>query len=250
VLLVHGTGSGADEFAWNWVPAFTAAHVPWCTVELVDHALGDAQASAERVVYAVRAMHAMSGRKVAIVGHSQGGMLPRWSLRFWPDIRPMVDDLIGIAASNHGTVVANGYCSLPCPPANWQQRSDAKFIAALNEGAETWAGISYTSVYTHLDEIVFPTLDETGSTSLHTGEGAIANVGIQDVCPLAVTDHIGLGTYDPVAYAIAIDALDHDGPADPARVASRSGRGRRAPRGAERPGTRARSSARHRLPNR
>ena len=218
VLLVHGTGSGADEFAWNWVPALTAAHVPYCTVELPDHALADIQASAEYVVHAIRTMHAASGQKVDIVGHSQGGMVPRWALKYWPDTRAMVDDVIGIAASNHGTIVADGYCAVPCPAANFQQASGAAFITALNEGAETWAGISYTSIYSHTDEIVFPNLDSTGSTSLHTGDGAIANVAIQDVCPLAVTEHIGLGTYDPVAYAVALDALDHDGPADIARV--------------------------------
>ncbi|HVS41284.1 MAG TPA: lipase, partial [Candidatus Dormibacteraeota bacterium] len=31
-------------------------------------------------------------------------------------------------------------------------------------------------------------------------------------------EHLAVGTYDPVAYAIAMDALTHDGPADPARV--------------------------------
>jgi hypothetical protein len=218
VLLVHGTSSAPSEFAWNWVPAFTAAQIPFCTVELLDSALGDIQASAEYIVHAIRSMHAASGRRIAIVGHSQGGMAPRWALKFWPDTRAMVDDLIGIAASNHGTVVADGACAAPCPPSNWQQRSGAAFLTALNEGAETWAGISYTSIYTHTDEIVFPNLDDTGSTSLHTGDGAIANIAIQDVCPLALTEHIGLGTYDPVAYAIGLGALTHDGPADPARV--------------------------------
>ena len=33
-------------------------------------------------------------------------MVPRWALRFWPDTRPMVDDQIGMAPSNHGTDTA------------------------------------------------------------------------------------------------------------------------------------------------
>jgi triacylglycerol esterase/lipase EstA (alpha/beta hydrolase family) len=218
VLLVPGTGSGPNEFTWNWVRALTAAHAPFCTVSLLQHGLADIQASAEYVVHAIRTMHAMSGRKIAIVGHSQGGMIPRWALRYWPDTRPMVDDLVGIAASNHGTPDADVMCAAPCAPGIWQQRAAARFVAALNAGAETWAGISYTSIYSHTDEVVVPNLDSTGSTSLHTGAGAIANIAIQDVCPLALTEHIGLGTYDPVAYAIALDALDHDGPADRSRV--------------------------------
>jgi pimeloyl-ACP methyl ester carboxylesterase len=218
VLLVHGTASGPNEFTWNWIPALAANHVPYCTVEMPKKALADIQASAEYVVYAIRTMHASSGRTVDIVGHSQGGMIPRWALKYWPDTRAMVDDVVGIAASNHGTPVADAACSVPCAPGEWQQRSSAAFITALNSGAETWAGISYTDIYTHTDEIVMPNLDAGGSTSLHTGAGAIANIAIQDLCPLALTEHIGLGTYDPVAYAIALDALDHPGPADAARV--------------------------------
>ena len=33
-----------------------------------------------------------------------------------------------------------------------------------------------------------------------------------------VADHIKLVSYDAVGYALAVDALTHDGPADPARI--------------------------------
>jgi hypothetical protein len=32
--------------------------------------------------------------RINIIGHSLGGALPRFSLRFWPDIRQMVHHLI------------------------------------------------------------------------------------------------------------------------------------------------------------
>jgi hypothetical protein len=66
--------------------------------------------------------------------------------------------------------------------------------------------------------VVTPNLDENGSSSLHGGGGDISNVAIQQVCPLDVNEHLGVGTYDPVAYALAIDALDHAGPADHSRI--------------------------------
>jgi triacylglycerol esterase/lipase EstA (alpha/beta hydrolase family) len=218
VLLVHGTAVDRTEFEWNWMPALTHDGIPWCAVDLIDNAMVDIQASAERVVHAIRAMHDASGRRIDIVGHSQGGMIPRWALRFWPDTRSMVDDLVGIAASNHGTIVADAVCQLSCGAAESQQRSGSAFLRALNEGAETWAGISYTSIYTWTDEIVVPNVDASGSTSLHTGRGEITNVAVQDVCPVHVADHLTLGTSDPVAYALARDALDHRGPANPRRV--------------------------------
>ena len=64
-----------------------------------------------------------------------------------------------------------------------------------------------------------PNFDDTGSSSLHGGGGDITNVAIQDLCPLDVNEHLLIGTIDPVAYALAIDAIDHPGPADPSRVA-------------------------------
>ena len=53
---------------------------------------------------------------------------------------------------------------------------------------------------------------------MHGGGGRVTNVALQDVCPQDLNEHLAVGTYDPVAYAIAMDALTHDGPAVPARV--------------------------------
>ncbi|MEA2273104.1 MAG: hypothetical protein QOI98_1812, partial [Solirubrobacteraceae bacterium] len=82
---------------------------------------------------------------------------------------------------------------------------------------ETFPGISYTSVYSHTSQFVQPNLDDTGTTSLHGGGGLIANIATQDICPLNIADHLAYW-YDPVGYALAIDALSHPGPADAARI--------------------------------
>jgi hypothetical protein len=219
VLLVPGTGSSPPRnFGWNWEPALNKLGIPWCAVTLPDNALGDIQDAGEYIVYAIRKMHAQAGRPISIIGHSQGGMAPRWALRFWPDTRAMVDDQIGLAPSNHGTTTARPTCGNGCAPAVWQQANDAQFIAALNSYQETFPGISYTVVYTRTDEVVQPNSDDSGSSSLHGGGGAISNTAIQDVCPGDMTEHNGLGTADNTAYALAVDALMHPGPADPSRV--------------------------------
>jgi pimeloyl-ACP methyl ester carboxylesterase len=219
VLLVHGTGSNPQHnFSWNWVRALNSRGTPWCTVALLDNGLADIQTSAEYVVNAIRAMHERTGREISIVGHSQGGMVPRWALRFWPDTRERVDDLIGLAPSNHGSNGGDFVCTAGCNPAFWQQSASSEFVKALNSFQETFAGISYTVVYTHTDWVVTPNFDDSGSSSLHGSEGEITNVAIQDRCPLDLNEHLAVGTIDPVAYALAIDALDHPGPADPSRV--------------------------------
>jgi triacylglycerol esterase/lipase EstA (alpha/beta hydrolase family) len=219
VLLVPGTAENPTaEFSWTWEPALDKLGIPWCAVALPHDATGDSQTSAEYVVNAIRTMYSRSGRRIAIIGHSQGGMLPRWVFRFWPDTRAMVDDLVGLAPSNHGTLSAIPVCVAVCPASFRQQETGSEFVKALNSYQETFPGISYTVVYTHTDEVVTPNLDDNGSSPVHGGGGEISNVPIQQICPLDVNEHLGVGTYDPVAYALAIDALDHAGPADPSRI--------------------------------
>jgi hypothetical protein len=221
VLLIPGTtATPRENYSWNWEPALTAADVPWCALLVPHHSMDDIQVAAEYIVHAIRRMHRVSGRRIAIMGQSQGGMSPRWVLRFWPAIRGMVDDLIGFAPSNHGARFFDAACFYECAPSPWQQRTDSEFIRALNSPRQTFPGISYTNVYSHTDEVATPNSDDTGVSSLHGGGGRIANVAIQDVCPLDLNEHIAIGTWDPVAHALAIDALEHRGPARPARVDS------------------------------
>ncbi|GAA2787714.1 lipase [Saccharopolyspora taberi] len=221
VLLIHGTTlDPGTNFDGNWFAALDQLGWPYCSVALPDSAMNDVQVSAEYVVHAVREISGASGHKVDIVGFSQGGLVPRFALRFWPDIRAGVDDYVALAATNHGSLTVDGMCVPGCAPALQQQRYHSELTRATNSYQETFAGISYTDIYSHTDQFVTPNLDDSGTTSLHGGGGSITNVAVQDVCPLHVADHLAVGTYDPVAYALAMDALTHPGPADPERVPS------------------------------
>jgi pimeloyl-ACP methyl ester carboxylesterase len=221
VLLVPGTAlDPATDYSYGWEPALSKLGWPYCTVTLPGNGMGDIQVAGEYVVYAIRTMHAAYGGRIDVVGHSQGGMVPRWALRFWPDTRTMVDDLVGLSPSNHGTLDAIPVCAQSCAPAFWQQRSNAAFVAAINSAQETFPGISYTNIYTDTDEVVVPNFGPAASSSLSGGGGAIANIAIQSVCPADLTEHIGIGIYDNTAYQLALDALTHPGPANPSRVAA------------------------------
>jgi hypothetical protein len=220
VLFVPGTTvTPKEDFGWNWFRALDRLGWPYCSVTLPNHAMSDTQVSAEYVVHAIRFVHQISGRKVDVIGHSQGGTEPRFALRFWPDLRSMVDDYIALGATNHGSMIVNDMCTTTCGEALWQQNFNSLYVQAMNSYQETFPGISYTDIYTRTDQFVQPNLDESGTTSLHGGGGRIANVALQDVCPQDLEgEHLAVGTYDPVAYAIAMDALTHDGPAVPDRV--------------------------------
>jgi hypothetical protein len=221
VLLVPGTAlNPATDYGYGWEPALNKLGWPYCSVSLPRNGMGDIQVAGEYVVYAIRTMHAAYGGRIDVVGHSQGGMVPRWALRFWPDTRAMVDDLVGLSPSNHGTLDAIPLCAQSCAPAFWQQRSNAAFIAAVNSAQETFPGISYTNVYTDTDEVVVPNFGPAASSTLSGGGGAIANIAIQSVCPADLTEHVGIGIYDNTAYQLALDALTHPGPANPSRLAA------------------------------
>jgi len=225
VLLSPGTATTAVEsFGWNWEPALDQLDIPWCAMDLPEQALGPIDVAAQYIVHAIRTVSERSGRKVDILGWSQGGMSMRWSLRFWPDTRDLVDDVIGFASSNHGSerLSTTSCAQMGCRAAVYQQASDSEFIRALNSGVETFAGISYTNIYSRFDEVVVPNSGpENCSTCLTTGEGDIANIQTQEMCPLDVSDHVVIGV-SAATYVIVVDALTHDGPAVLSR-ASRTG---------------------------
>jgi triacylglycerol esterase/lipase EstA (alpha/beta hydrolase family) len=222
VLLNPGTSTTATEnFGWNWEPALQKLGIPYCAYNPPEQALGPIDISGEYLVYAIRTEYALAGRQIAIIGHSQGGMSMRWALRFWPDTRRMVADVVGLEPSNHGTtVITNQLCAtLGCPAADWDQTYESSFIQALNSGVETFAGISYTNTYSVDDELVHPDSGPGNCSScLSTGGGQISNVKLQSICPLDTSEHVEGGTTDPVPYALGIDAITHSGPAEPARV--------------------------------
>jgi hypothetical protein len=75
--------------------------------------------------------------------------------------------------------------------------------------------VDYTVITSAIDAVITP---QPAASSLPTGPGRVREVAVQDVCPDYVADHLGLGGYDAVAWALASDALNNPGPADPGRV--------------------------------
>ncbi|MPY81271.1 MAG: lipase [Actinophytocola sp.] len=216
VLLLPATAvNSTDNFSWNYERALTDKGISWCTsdVPAPEHAnanLADIQTRAEYVTYAI---YRLAGRRISTLGHSQGGMIARWSLRFWPDTREMVDDVIGMAPSNHGTSTAHATCVTPSSPAIWQQRSGSRFNDALDSYQEAFVGISYTTIPSDFDEVIVPP-----GNSAPDGPGRIANLRVQDRCPARPVEHLQVGTSDPVVEGFVFDALRHNSPAHIARV--------------------------------
>jgi hypothetical protein len=226
VLLVPGTGlSGSDTWSWNYAITLPQAGYATCVVTLPDFTLGDIPTATQYVVAAIRTMALQSGRQVSVMGFSQGGLEARWALRFWPDLRFLVDDYISVSTPQHGTTTTDPLCLPPspgCAAGIWQQAHGSNFLAALNAGHEIFPGPSYTALFTRNDDVVQPQTDPNPSSALAPRPFvASSTIGVQSVCPNAdmnpVSPHIGsLG--DPTFFALVMDALSHPGPAQAWRI--------------------------------
>ena len=215
VLLIHGTATTAAE---TWPSGLgrvlTASGFDWCTVQLPGRALVDIQESAEYVVAAVRRLHRQTGRIVSLVGHSQGALQTRWAIRWWPDVRAAVDDLITIAGANREIPWTRAaFCNPRCAPPIWQFSLGARFMQSLNR-VPAPGGPSYTTIRSLTDNLIQPAAPE--ATAVATIDGA-TNIAVQDLCPGRVVEHVGL-VFDAVALAVVLDALTHPGSADATRV--------------------------------
>lgn len=205
VLLVHGTGvTRRQNWGWNYWQVLPEAGFEVCWVQLPKAATGDIQVASEYVAWAYGFMRRKSGEKIDVLGHSQGGLEPRWAVKYF-STRKSVGDYIALASPNHGTRQANELASLGgCIPACWQMRRGSRFITTLNDGGETPGRIHYTSIYATTDELVQP----VGTQSLQGG----TNINIQDRCPGRPVDH-GSIVGDGAVYRLVLDALTHRGPA-------------------------------------
>ncbi|GAA4115394.1 alpha/beta fold hydrolase [Nocardioides fonticola] len=214
VLLVPGTGSRpAESFGWGYQRALTADGFATCTVALPQDGLGSFTDAAVRVRSAIEMTAVLAGRSISVVGHSQGGALPVWDVKFWPQIAPLVDDIVSLSGPFGGTRLGNELCLLRrCSGLAWQLRVGSRTVKALRTAPLPTGddAPAITSLAAPYDEIVRP---QPAASQL---DGA-TNIVLTKVCPLDPSEH-GLILGDPVGYALTLDALTHDGPADPTRL--------------------------------
>src|SRR5206468_8436910 len=133
---------------------------------------------------------ARAGGKVDVVGFSQGPVEPRWAIKWWPDVRASIDDLVSVAGVVHGFTLTGAFCFQSCIAPVWEMKPDSKFLAALNAGDESPGDVSYTSVYTRTDQAVWVNGGREGDPWAQSAAlGGATNIAIQDVCPGRVVGH-------------------------------------------------------------
>lgn len=214
VILVHGTFGDRKHLLERLSSSIKQAGFCVFSLDYGNRGLNDIKASAQELkTYTERVLKATGASKVSMVGHSQGGMMPRYYIKFLGGAK-VVDDLVGISPSNHGTALTGGsnpiseLVGFACT-ACVQQGAGSPFLTRLNAGDETPGEVSYTQIVTRYDEVVVPYT----SGNLAAGPRT-TNITLQAKCPLAVADHL----LNPVAgptVAITLNALKRTGPASP-----------------------------------
>lgn len=206
VVLVHGT-FGDMSVSWNLIsPALVADGYCVFALDYGNRGTGPIQDSAAQLDdFIDRVLRETGARKVAIVGHSQGGMMPRYYMKFLGGKRE-VAELIGLVPSNHGTTNPGALLAPNCEACR-QQAAGSDFLKKLNAGDESpGRRVSFTQITTRNDQVVIPYT----SAFLKGRRRKTTNIVVQDRCPSNRTDHIGI-IYDRVALQIIENALRRPG---------------------------------------
>ncbi|MEU6552404.1 alpha/beta fold hydrolase [Streptomyces sp. NPDC046915] len=220
VVLVHGTlGNSID----NWLSlAPYLEHRGYCVYSLdygqlpgvpVFHGLGPIDKSAEQLSgFVDKVLAATGAAKADLVGHSQGGMMPRYYLKFLGGAAK-VNALVGLAPDNHGATLSGltnllayfpGAADLlkATTPGLADQMPGSDFLTKLNAGGDTVPGVRYTVIATKYDEVATPWRSQYLSGS------DVTNVLLQDLCSLDLSEHVAIGLFDRIAFHEVANALD------------------------------------------
>jgi triacylglycerol esterase/lipase EstA (alpha/beta hydrolase family) len=229
VILVHGTFADMSD-SWQALSPLLYNH-GYCVYAfnygsyagsglLGIYGTGNIVKSAEELRTFVNQVLSTTGAsQVDLVGHSQGGMMPRYYLKNLGGASK-VHTLVGLAPSNHGTTLlglatlagyfpgADAFLGVLCPACE-QQTAGSSFMTELNSGGDTVAGVNYTVIESIYDEVVTP------YTSAWLSGSKVNNVNLQSQCFLDAGEHLSM-PYDHIADADVLSALDPEHPQHPA----------------------------------
>lgn len=194
VVLIHGFLENAYD---NWASLAPVLVAEGYCVFALDYGapegvpfggLGSiAEGATELAAFVDSVVDETGAPRVSIVGHSKGGVVPRYYVRFLGGV-DRVSRIVALSPPNY---------PVPGPPTD-----DA--LVQLNSPTDTVPGVDYTVIVTRHDQVV------PYEASLLRGAGA-RNVILQDLCPADTVEHTGI-SYDPVARQVVLNALEGTDP--------------------------------------
>ncbi len=165
--------------------------------------------------FVTNVLAATGAKKVDLIGHSQGTLMPNYWLKFLGGAGK-VGSYISLAPLWHGTDIAavpkafapyapTGF-SFPGAPALTEMGSGSPFIAQMRKGGVAVPGVTYVNIMTKYDELVQPYT--SGS------EPGMKNIVLQDYCSTDFAEHFEIAA-DKNASIFVLNALD---PAHPRKL--------------------------------
>jgi triacylglycerol esterase/lipase EstA (alpha/beta hydrolase family) len=221
VVLVHGT-SGNKNTNWQTYAPLLANHgycvfaftygVSKGTPPGLDQfgGMDRMQRSARQLKrFVAKVLRRTGVRKVDLLGHSQGTLMPNWYVKFLGG-RRHVKRYVSLAPLWHGTgddnilgrsmnVYAPQQQDMPVCHSCPQMQHGSAFLAKMRKGGVAVRGVSYTNITTKYDELVQPYTSGI--------EKGMRNIVVQDHCATDYTEHFEIAA-DPVGAGYVLNALD------------------------------------------
>jgi pimeloyl-ACP methyl ester carboxylesterase len=228
VVLVHGLGATMGE-NWATISPLLANH-GYCVFALTygldpgEHLVGGLQpmekSSAELATFVDRVLAATGAKKVDLVGHSEGTVMPQYYLKFRGGAAK-VARYVAITPIYHGTTL-DGVGPLVTTlerdfPQIARPISDAfdkqcgscqEFLRGSGfnrhlyaDGVYAVKGVTYTTIMTRYDELVTP------YTSGRLDAPNAIDLVVQNQCPIDFAEHLAVA-FDPTVGQDVLNALD------------------------------------------
>jgi len=227
VVLVHGTGGNRSTNWQTYGPLLK--NNGYCVFALTYGAtmplpypgavggFADMRVSAQELkTFVNRVLAATRARKVDLIGHSQGTLMPNYYVKYLGGAAK-VDKYISLAPVWNGTQLASLITVIrnvfglsaemtPVCVACAQFAPGSEFMNQIRAGGTAAPGVTYTNIMTRYDELVLP----------YTSGRApgMKNVVIQDRCGLDFSDHLEIAA-SKNASLVVLSALD---PAHPPKT--------------------------------
>jgi len=217
VVLVHATmadegsnwvtlapllaNEGYCVYAFNYGATLASLEV-WPFIGPRIDGLGHIEESAKELSsFVSNVLSKTKASKVDLVGHSQGGMMPNYYIKFLGG-SSKVNELIGLAPSNHGTTLdgltefvekfpfatefVTGLLEFLGAPSLPEQTENSAFMKKLFAEEPVVSGVKYVVIETDHDEVVTP------YTHAFLKGSNVTNILIQEQCPSDPVAHIGM----------------------------------------------------------
>ncbi|MGO1049560.1 lipase family alpha/beta hydrolase [Crossiella sp. CA198] len=175
------------------------------------------QSAQEFGAFVDRVLKHTGARKVDIVGHSEGSLMPNHYVKFLGG-KDKVNRYVALTPLWNGTEllalpklldfarklglgpIIDGIMG-PVFPSALQFLNGSDFLKRLNQDGVAVPGVSYTNVMTRYDQAVWP------HTSGWMHAPNAKNYVLQDLCPLNLSEHV-LVAVDPLVAQLVFNALD------------------------------------------